>query len=153
MSDTMDQHRLHTYDFDAVPWSRGQWPGARLLAGVFIGPVGAGDDAAHTIHSVIAASWEKTGINTRAHTTVKTAVTCSLTGQREEQKGNTFFTVMFVLMQHKAAPALTTIAAKGVDTLMLTATVLLGALVFIWRGDDQKKPKKNTSIPSENQQH
>lgn len=45
---------------------------------------------------------------------------------------NTFFTVVFVLMQHKATSALTAVAPKGVDTLMLTATVLLRALIFVW---------------------
>lgn len=35
-------------------------------------------------------------------------------------------------MQHKATPALTAVAPKRVDTLMLTATVLLGALIFVW---------------------
>ena len=46
-------------------------------------------------------------------------------------RGNTFFTVVFVLMQHKATPALTAVAPEGVDTLVLTATVLLRALVFV----------------------
>ncbi len=49
-----------TYDFDAVAWSGGECPGACLLAGVFIRPIGAGDGAAHTIHSVITASCKKT---------------------------------------------------------------------------------------------
>lgn len=39
---------------------------------------------------------------------------------------------MFVLMQHKATPALTAVAPKRVDTLMLTATVLFRALIFVW---------------------
>lgn len=46
---------------------------------------------------------------------------------------NTFFAVVSVLMQHKTTPTLTAVAPKGVDALMLTATVLLGALVLICR--------------------
>lgn len=38
---------------------------------------------------------------------------------------------MLVLMQHKATPALTAVAPKRVDTLVLTAAVLLGALIFV----------------------
>lgn len=45
-----------TYNFDAVARSSGECPGACLLAWVFIGPVGAGNSATHTIDSVIAAS-------------------------------------------------------------------------------------------------
>lgn len=48
-----------TYDFDAVAWSGGECPGAGLLAGVLIRPIGAGDDAVHTVHSVIAAGCNK----------------------------------------------------------------------------------------------
>lgn len=40
---------------------------------------------------------------------------------------------MFVLMQHKAASALTAVAPECVDALMLTATVLLRTLIFVWR--------------------
>lgn len=35
-------------------------------------------------------------------------------------------------MQHEAAPALTAVAPEGVDTLVLTAAVLLRALIFVW---------------------
>lgn len=52
-----------TYNFDAVPWSGGQCPGAWLLTRVFIWPVGAGDDTTHTIHSVITASCKNTWFN------------------------------------------------------------------------------------------
>lgn len=44
---------------------------------------------------------------------------------------NTFFAVVFVLVQHKAAPTLTAVASKGVDTLMLAAAILLRALIFV----------------------
>lgn len=44
---------------------------------------------------------------------------------------NTFFTVVFVLMQHKAAPTLTAVASKGVNTLMLAAAILLRTLIFV----------------------
>lgn len=45
----------------------------------------------------------------------------------------TFFAVVFVLVQHKATAALTAVAPEGVDTLMLAASILLRALVFVWR--------------------
>lgn len=56
-----------TYDFDAVARSGGECPGAWLLAGVFIWPIGAGNDTTHTIHGVITASckkhhWVNTGL-------------------------------------------------------------------------------------------
>lgn len=43
----------------------------------------------------------------------------------------TFLAVMFVFMQNEATSALTTVAAKGVHTFMLTSAVLLRALIFI----------------------
>lgn len=48
-----------TYDFDAVARCGGEGPGAGLLAGIFIWPVGTGDGATHTIHCVITASCKK----------------------------------------------------------------------------------------------
>lgn len=47
-----------TYDFDAVARSRGESPGARFLTGILVRPVRAGDDAVHTVHSVITARWK-----------------------------------------------------------------------------------------------
>lgn len=52
-----------TYNFDAVARSGGECPGAGLLAGVFIRPIGAGDDTTDTIHSVITASCIKTSLS------------------------------------------------------------------------------------------
>lgn len=36
-----------------MSWSGGQGPGAGLLTGVFIWPVGAGDGPTHAVHNVI----------------------------------------------------------------------------------------------------
>ena len=66
-----------TYDFDAVAGSGGECPGARLLAGVFIRPVGAGDDAVHAIHSVITASCKEISLNQKRP--AKTALKLFLT--------------------------------------------------------------------------
>lgn len=52
-----------TYNFDAVARSGGEYPGACLLAGVFIRPIGAGDGATDTIHRVITASCKKTSLS------------------------------------------------------------------------------------------
>lgn len=49
---------------------------------------------------------------------------------------STFFAVVPVFVQHEAAPALAAVAPEGVDTLVLAATVLLGALVLVWEGDN-----------------
>lgn len=58
-----EQEEAATYYFDAMAWSGGECPGACLLARVFIRPIGAGDGATHTIHSVIAASCKKTSLS------------------------------------------------------------------------------------------
>lgn len=49
-----------TYDFDAMACDGGECPGACLLAGVFIWPIGACDSASHTVHNVITAGWKNT---------------------------------------------------------------------------------------------
>lgn len=43
----------------------------------------------------------------------------------------TFLTVMFVLMQYKAMATLTNVRAHCVDALVLTAAVVLAALIFV----------------------
>lgn len=43
----------------------------------------------------------------------------------------TFLAVMFIIMQHEAAAALTAVASEGVHTLVLAAPVFFGALVYI----------------------
>lgn len=43
----------------------------------------------------------------------------------------TFLTVMFVLMQYKTMAALTNVRAHCVDALVLAATVVLAALIFV----------------------
>ena len=58
--------------------SGGECPGACLLAGVFIWPVGAGDDTVHAIHSVIAASCKKK-TSLSQHRPAKTALKLFLT--------------------------------------------------------------------------
>lgn len=47
----------------------------------------------------------------------------------------TFLAVMFVLMQHEAVTALTDVRAHGVDALVLAASVVLAALVFVCWGE------------------
>lgn len=46
----------------------------------------------------------------------------------------TFLAVMFVVVEDKAAATLALVAAKGVDTVLLAASVILGALVLVCRG-------------------
>jgi hypothetical protein len=43
----------------------------------------------------------------------------------------TFLAVMFVVMEDKAATTLTLITAKRVDTVLLAAAVVLGALILV----------------------
>ena len=47
-----------TYEFDAVARGRGQRPGAGLLAGISVRPVGAADDSRRTVHNMITTGWE-----------------------------------------------------------------------------------------------
>lgn len=44
-----------------------------------------------------------------------------------------FLAVVFVVMEYKAATTLTLVAAEGVDTVLLAAAVILGALVLVWQ--------------------
>lgn len=48
-----------TYYFNPMSWSSGEGPGAGLLTGVFIWPVGAGDGPTHTVHNVITAGCKR----------------------------------------------------------------------------------------------
>lgn len=45
----------------------------------------------------------------------------------------TFLAVVFIIMQHEAAAALTAVAPEGVDALVLAASVFFGTLVDICR--------------------
>lgn len=45
-----------------------------------------------------------------------------------------FLAVMLVVMEDEAAATLALIAAEGVDTVLLAATVVLGAFVLVCRG-------------------
>lgn len=42
-----------------------------------------------------------------------------------------FLAVMFIIVQHEAAAALTAVASKGVHTFMLATSVFFRALVYI----------------------
>lgn len=116
-----------TYYFDAVAGRGGERPGAGLLAGIFIWPVGTGDGTAHTGHCVIAASCND------AHPAPprKNSVRIFAEELNAEFCQDTLFAVVLVLVQHKAAPALAAVAPEGVDAFVLTAAVFLGALVFV----------------------
>lgn len=48
-----------TYYFNPMSWSSGEGPGAGLLTGVFIWPVGAGDGPTHAVHNVITAGCKR----------------------------------------------------------------------------------------------
>lgn len=63
----------------------------------------------------------------------------SVDPDEETCSSDTFFTVVLVLVQHKAAPALTAVASEGVDALVLTAAILLGALVFVWQSEEDDR--------------
>lgn len=43
----------------------------------------------------------------------------------------TFLAVVLIIMQHEAAAALTTVAPKGIDALVLAASIFFGTLVDI----------------------
>lgn len=49
----------------------------------------------------------------------------------------TFLAVVFVVMEDEAAATLALVAAEGVDAVLLTAAIVLGALVLVCRGSKQ----------------
>lgn len=53
----------------------------------------------------------------------------------------TFLAVVFVVVQDEAAAALALVAAEGVDAVLLTAAVVLGALVLVCRGANKGRPR------------
>lgn len=68
-----------------------------------------------------------------------------LSGRNTHSQKNThstFLAVVFVIVQHEAAPALTAVAPEGVHTFMLAASVFFGALVDIC-----PKVKKANKLP------
>lgn len=56
----------------------------------------------------------------------------------------TFLAVVLVVMQDEAAAALALITAEGVDAVLLTAAVVLGALVLVCREQTRADPR---SVP------
>lgn len=48
---------------------------------------------------------------------------------------------MFVVVQNEAAATLTLIAAECVDTVLLAAAIILGALILVCRGANKGRPR------------
>ena len=44
----------------------------------------------------------------------------------------TFFAVVLVVVQNEATATLTAVASKGIDTVLLAASVLFRTLVLVW---------------------
>lgn len=59
-----------------------------------------------------------------------------------------FLAVMFVVMEYKATATLTLVAAEGVDTVLLAAAVILGALVLVCRGANKGRPQVCAGLKS-----
>lgn len=59
-----------------------------------------------------------------------------------------FLAVVFVVMEYKATATLTFVAAEGVDTVLLAAAIILGALVLVCRGANKGRPQVCAGLKS-----
>lgn len=143
---------FHPYQLDAVPRRGGDGPGTLLLAGVFIGPVGAGDGPRDGCHLMVAA-----GCGDNEGVRDVNLGGSGLEGGGDLGRGPTFLAVVLVIVQHEAAAALALVAAEGVEALVLAAPVVLGALVLIYRenrrtaaepGGTSRPPASRHGIPA-----
>lgn len=101
-----EQEEAATYYFDAMAWSGGECPGACLLARVFIRPIGAGDGATHTIHSVIAASCKKTSLSQHGALSVgSSTLMAALISRENENKCAKEFEVKYLLYSRACSHA------------------------------------------------